>query len=301
MSIQIALDWARSRTIRDAPRVRRRHSVSVVLPARDEAATIGTICRAIVRDADIDELIVIDGGSTDATISEAQTAGARVVRADDVLSSHGPALGKGDSMWRSLAVTTGDIVVWLDADVHDFDPQCIRRLVAPLDVDPSLAFTKAFYRRPIAEDPDGGGRVTELLARPLLGLAFPELGGFLQPLAGEYAGRRDVLERLPFFTGYSVEVGLLVDLLFAVGLDAMAQVDLGSRRHRNRRVPELAPAAHAIARAIVTRAEQHGRLLATVDELATALVRDGDQVRPAPADEIERPPMVLMRAEVARP
>ena len=268
----------------DAARDRKADTtIAVVLPARDEAATVGDICARLVDHPLIDDLVVIDGGSTDDTRAVAGRAGARVVDAAEVLPAEGPVLGKGDSLWRSLAATDADIVCWIDADIERFDPSFVTRLVGPLLQDEDLMFVKGFYRRPLGAAPRGGGRVTELLAKPLLAATFPELSSFDQPLAGEYAGRRSVLERIPFRTGYSVEVAMLIDLLHLVGLGAMAQADLVERRHRNRALSDLAPMADAIARTIMARAEQHGRLMTMLD-LA--------------ADEVERPPMVTHRLEV---
>jgi len=245
--------------------------VSVGIPALDEQDTIAPICREIVRLADaglVDQAVVIDGGSTDDTVRRARVAGADVVDARSILPRVRPSGGKGDSLWRSLAVLDGDIVCWVDADIRDFDERFITRLVAPLLLDEQLAFVKGFYRRPLqigeVLHPTGGGRVTEMTARPLLMRFFPELAGFRQPLAGEYAGWRDVLERVPFFSGYSVEVGLLIDLLHGVGANALAQADLEVRVHRNRSASELQPMAAAIAHTILRRAQERGRARATL-------------------------------------
>lgn len=274
-------------------------TVAVVLPAMNEEPTIGGICRAIARDLDwVDELIVIDGDSTDGTAGAARAAGATVVDARAVLPSFERVAGKGDSMWRSLAATSSDVVVWIDADIRNFSSDFVSRLVAPL-LDDDVSFVKAFYRRPIDHgaglQEKGGGRVTELLARPLLDALFPELGGVRQPLAGEYAGRREVLERLPFFTGYSVEVGLLIDLLDLVGLDGMAQADLGARVHRNRPLDELVPMAHAIARTILRRARERGRIDAYDYDGMPALSGAGGGLEPAGVAERERPPIAGLR------
>lgn len=276
-------------------------TVAVAIPALDEEATIAEICSTIRRDLIdgvplVDDLVVIEGGSSDATARVARVAGARVVGVADALPRVPPVRGKGESLWRSLAVCSSDVICWIDADIRNFGSHFVSRLVAPLILDQRIAFSKAFYRRPISSDgelrPSGGGRVTELLARPMLNALFPELGGFLQPLSGEYAGRRDVLTQIPFFSGYSVEVGLLIDLLHAVGLDAMVQVDLEERVHRNRPLDELGPMAYAIARAIMMRAEQRGRLRAAHDYLAPPLMQPGtDGPEPRDVREMERPPL----------
>lgn len=284
-----------SPTLEIAGRARGRGlEVGVALPALNEAPTIGAICRTIrdelmERTGLVSELLVIDGGSADGTPQVARDAGARVVDAEEVLPHVGFAGGKGESLWRSLAVLETDIVCWIDADIRNFEPHFVTRLVAPLIDDETIAFVKATYRRPLALGdvivPDGGGRVTELLARPLLTALFPELSGLRQPLAGEYAGRREVLVNVPFFSGYSVEVGLLIDLLEEVGLDAIAQADLGERIHRNRPLAELAPMADTIGRTILRRAAEWGRIQATPDEFETT--------------EIERPPMRTLRSDEA--
>jgi len=281
-------------------------SISVALPALNEANTVGPICRSIVDHLTgpaglVDELVVLDGGSADDTVAVARAAGASVVDARGLIPHVPPVKGKGESLWRSLSILTGDIICWIDADITNFEPHFVSRLLAPLLMDPSCMFVKAFYRRPIAYGevtlPTGGGRVTELLARPLLNALFPELSGVVQPLSGEYAGRRDVLMRLPFFTGYSVEAGLLIDLLDAVGLDGIAQVDLGVRAHRNRPLDELSPMAYAIAQTILRRAEEWGRLEVAHDHPLHPLVMpapDGIDLRDI--YELERPPLAALTA-----
>lgn len=280
-------------------------TVSVALPALNEGATIGAICRTIRESLMestglVHELLVIDGDSTDDTAAQARAAGATVRSLSDLIPEIAPMRGKGESLWRSLSELTGDIVVWVDADIRNFAPHFVTRLVAPLVMDQEISFVKAFYRRPLAHGdallPSGGGRVTELLARPMLNALFPELSAILQPLAGEYAGRRDLLSRLPFFTGYSVEVGLLIDLLDTVGLDGIAQVDLEERVHRNRPIEELSPMAYAIARTILRRAEEWERITATLDYPALPLLAPdavgGLDVREIL--EVERPPLELV-------
>jgi glucosyl-3-phosphoglycerate synthase len=229
-----------------------------------------------------------------------------VVRITDLVPEVAAVRGKGESLWRSLSAATGDVIVWIDADIRNFEPHFVTRLVAPLVMDARTSFVKAFYRRPIAHGDEvlssGGGRVTELLARPLLNMLFPELSAVLQPLSGEYAGRREALERLPFFTGYSVEVGLLIDLLDAVGLEGMAQVDLDERVHRNRPLDELAPMAFTIGRTILRRAEDWGRIDSEHDYASLPLMLSDEQggIAPHAVDELERPPMALFRNRTAR-
>ncbi len=234
-------------------------TVSVVLPSRNEAPTIEGVLRAVseLSGSLIDELVVMDGDSDDGTAELAARLGARVHHDSAVLPEHGRALGKGDALWRSLAVTSGDIVVFIDSDIENPSARFVYGLLAPLVDDPGIAFAKAFYDRPLTEGGQlqrgGGGRVTELLARPLLNLFWPPLAGLVQPLSGEYAGRRELLEAIPFFTGYGVELGMLVDTLERVGIDAIAQVDVGERIHRNQPIDALSRMAFAISQVAMAR------------------------------------------------
>jgi glucosyl-3-phosphoglycerate synthase len=201
----------------------------------------------------VDEIVVVDDHSTDGTADRARAAGARVVDASQILSAHGTGHGKGEALWKSLHESTGDVIAWVDADIVDFDPAFVVGLLGPLLTDPDIDFVKGHYHRP-ETDGVGGGRVTELLARPLLSQFFPDLAEVAQPLSGEYAGRRRLLERLPFMAGYGVDVALLIDAARAVGIDHIAQVDLGVRHHRNRTLDELGPMALAVSQAILDRA-----------------------------------------------
>jgi glucosyl-3-phosphoglycerate synthase len=230
----------------------RRPSVSVCIPARDEAATVGLIVKEL-GGLDLHEVLVVDDHSTDGTAEVATAAGARVVRVEDVLPECGPGEGKGEALWKSVAASTGDIIVWLDADLEDFDPGVVTRLVEPLD-DPAIALVKGRAERPLHGRPGEGGRVTELTARPVLSLLFPALARLAQPLAGELAARRSLLERLPFAAGYGVDLGLLLDASRLVGVDAFAEVDLGVRVHRNRPLSELAVQARTVLAVALHRA-----------------------------------------------
>ncbi|MCU1497375.1 MAG: hypothetical protein JWM47_1328, partial [Acidimicrobiales bacterium] len=241
-----------------AAKARTASTVSVCLPARDEASTVGAVVEAIraalTGAADlVDEIVVVDDHSTDTTAAVAAAAGARVVDASSVLTDHGQGHGKGEALWKSLHQSVGDLVVWLDADIVDFDPGFVVGLLGPLLTDPATSFVKGHYHRP-ESDGVGGGRVTELLARPLLAQFFPELSDVAQPLSGEYAGRRSLLEELPFVVGYGVDVALLIDAFHAVGIAGLAQVDLGVRHHRNRSLADLGPQALAVSQAILDRA-----------------------------------------------
>ncbi|MEV0379147.1 glucosyl-3-phosphoglycerate synthase [Nonomuraea sp. NPDC050643] len=248
-------------------------TVSVILPARDEESTVGDIVRVIRRDLVertplVDEILVVDSNSRDATADRAREAGARVVAQNEVLSHLPPLTGKGEALWKGVAASTGDIIVFIDADLRSFGAHYVSGLVGPLLVDGDTHFVKATYERPyIGADGvtqrGGGGRVTELVARPLLNMFWPELAGFAQPLGGEYAARRAVLEQVPFVTEYGVEFGLLVDLLQLVGLDAMAQVDLGHRTHTHQSMTALGRMAGQIMQTAWSRLERQGRVLAS--------------------------------------
>lgn len=242
-------------------------TVSVCLPALNEEATIGQICTQItsLMPDVVDELIVVDSGSTDGTLELAKAAGAVTFSTSSILPEIPiEAGGKGEALWKSLAVAGGDVVVWLDSDTRNFSTSFVLDLIEPLLVDSRVGLSKAFYDRPL-RDADGalttgGARVTELLVRPLAHLLFPELLGFIQPLAGECAGDRRLLRSLPFFTGYGVEIGLLIDLAQRVGLERVVQVDLGSRIHRNQEILPLGRMAFQVARTMTTRAEQLDRV-----------------------------------------
>jgi glucosyl-3-phosphoglycerate synthase len=286
-------DFPLARILRD-----KRASVSVVLPAREVAETIGPILAALAplreRGA-IDELLVIDAASADGTADVARAHGATVVQESAILPEHGPARGKGDAMWRALSVTRGDLVAFVDADTEGFDARFLLGLIGPLLADDAVAFVKGAYRRPLrlgAETfPDGGGRVNELVARPLLNLHVPELAGFVQPLAGEVAARRALLEALPFPVGYGVEIGLLIDACRRVGLDALAQVDLGSRQNRHQPLSALGAMAYAVMVAAERRI--HGGERVATGEIA--FPRDGALHRTPVAVE-ERPPLASLRS-----
>lgn len=285
-----------SDALRDVKRADGRR-VSVVLPTLQVAQTVGPICRAIADtwmggDAPlVDELVVIDGASTDGTDEAARAAHARVVQEHDVLP-HVLGRGKGAAMWRSLAVTTGEVVAFLDADVIDFDPGFVPQLVGPLFTDPATAYVKGFFDRPLANTTVGGGRVGEICARPLINRFRPQLAGFMQPLSGEAAGRRDVLEAVPFFSGYAVEIGLLWDIADRVGIDAMAQVDLGHRIHTNQPTAELGAMAAAILAAVLRREGLDDGSAITFDR---PRVDDGAvHLHHATIDLVELPPIATL-------
>lgn len=280
-------------------------TVGVCLPALDEAATVGVICDSIssslVSRGLVDQLVVIDSGSTDATREVAAGAGATVFMASELIPEAGPIErpGKGESLWKSLAVMSTDIVVWLDSDTRNFAPNFVTSLAAPLIAGQGTVFTKAFYDRPLdGVDgllPMGGARVTEIAIRPLINLLYPELAGFIQPLSGEYAGRRDALMELAFGTGYDVDLLMLIELVEGHGLEALVQVDLGNRLHRNRDIPALGRMSFEIIRTLLDRLDESGRLK-LAGELPNLLVQftDQDGSRTAASYSViseKRPPM----------
>ena len=270
--------WLRRRTYRGADydperlaaEARRQGlSVSVCLPALNVAATVAPIVetvreRLVERAGLVDEIVVVDSRSADGTVAAAEAAGARVVQDDEVLPALGPGRGKGEALWKSLAVLRGDLVVWLDADVAGFDAAFVTGLLGPLVEDPEVGYVKAMYRRAIGDRDEDGGRVTEICARPLINLFYPQLAGFAQPLSGEAAGRRELLSSVPFFTGYAVELGLLIDLSRHAGLGALAQVDLVSRRHANQPTAALGAMASTITQAVLRRLADEGRVPAAL-------------------------------------
>ncbi|MFE7751606.1 glucosyl-3-phosphoglycerate synthase [Streptomyces sp. NPDC057428] len=277
--------------------------VSVVLPALNEEATVGAIVAEIRRELMekvrlVDELVVIDSGSTDATAEVARRAGARVVHRDSVVPRIPALPGKGEVLWRSLLVTSGEIVCFVDADLKDFSADFVSGTVGPLLTDPSVQFVKAMYDRPLGEAAGQGGRVTELVARPLLNLHWPRLAGFVQPLGGEYAVRRSLLERLPFPVGYGVELGLLVDALHTVGLDALAQVDVGVRRHRHQDGQALGRMAAAIYRTAQLRLSRGPLVRPEITQFERG--PGGFVPRTHAVDTEERPPMREIAEYAAR-
>ncbi|MFF3839895.1 glucosyl-3-phosphoglycerate synthase [Streptomyces sp. NPDC001930] len=290
----------RSWSVADRPLERilaakRNTKVSVVLPALNEEATVGDIVAVIRRELMseavplVDELVVIDSGSTDRTAEVAAAAGARVVARDAILPRIPAVPGKGEVLWRSLMVTSGDVVCFVDADLRDFSADFVSGIVGPLLTDPDVDFVKAMYDRPFGDTPGQGGRVTELVARPLLNLHWPRLAGFVQPLGGEYAARRSLLERLPFPVGYGVELGLLVDALHTVGLDALAQVDVGVRKHRHQDGQALGRMAAAIYRTAQLRLSRGHLVRPRLTQFERG--EKGFEPRTYDVDTEERPPM----------
>jgi len=278
----------------------KRDTVSVVLPARNVAATIGAVVAVVVELGELgllDEVVVVDAASEDGTAEIAAARGARVCQESELMPEHGPAKGKGDAMWRGLAATTGELVLFLDTDTEDFTPSFVLGLLGPMLTKPEVQFVKGSFRRPFRVGdvlvPDEGGRVTELVARPLLNLFVPELAGFTQPLAGEIAARRSVLEAVSFPVGYGIEIAMLIDVLRLVGIDAMAQVDLGSRQNQHQPLRDLSAMAYAVL--VAASARVHGR--ETIEAFAPGTLAlptvDGVDVRQIALEE--RPALRALR------
>lgn len=273
-------------TLKMALAMKRGRTVSVCIPCRNEAGTVGDLVRMIddaLVGTLVDELIVLDDDSTDGTGEVAAEAGATVVPVDVVHFFHGSARGKGNALWASLVASKGDIVVWCDGDITSFTPDWIVRLVIPLLLDDELGLVKASYERP--SHLGGGGRTTELVARPLLSLFFPEIAELHQPLAGEFAGRRTMLEAIPFATGWGVEVGMLIDMSRGFGASSIGQVDLGVRLHRHHRLETLAIQAAEVAATLLARLPDAPELAESVPMLRR---RDG---APHELNLMVRPPV----------
>ncbi len=283
---------------------RRGLTISLGLPALNEAETVGNVIRVLRSELQervplLDELVLVDSNSVDATREIARELGVPVYVHQEVLPAHGAYRGKGEALWKSQHVLKGDIIAWVDTDIRNIHPRFVYGLLGPLLRDERIQYVKGFYKRPIriggTLQGTGGGRVTELTARPLLNLFYPELSGIIQPLAGEYAGRRSLLEQLPFFTGYGVEIGMLLDVLSMVGLSGIGQVDLQRRVHRNQPLRSLSQMAFTITQVVMSRLEQGHRvhLLQDLNRSMKLIQHDRERFRleVRELEELERPPM----------
>jgi hypothetical protein len=282
-------------------------TISLGLPTLNEEKTIGNIIRTvrekfIERYPLLDEIVVIDSNSTDRTVEIVERLGVRVIRHPEVLTQYGVWGGKGDALWKSLYVLRGDLIAWIDTDIVNIHPRFVSGVLGPLIRYPRLMYVKGFYQRPLylgrKVEARGGGRVTELTVRPLLNLFYPELSGFAQPLAGEYAGRRAALECVPFFAGYGVETGLLIDLWSRFGLSAMGQVDLEERVHRNQSLLTLSKMAFEVVQVVMQRVGQ-ARGMELVNELNRSMksiryARNEFQLDVTDIRARERPPMTTI-------
>ena len=246
-------------TIAELEAAKAGRTVSVVLPALNEEQTVAAVIDTIhpLLGGLVDELIVLDSGSTDETAVRARAAGARVISREEAVPGLDPVPGKGEVLWRSVAASTGDLIAFVDSDLINPDPAFVPKLLGPLLMGDGIHLVKGYYRRPLrvsgTEDANGGGRVTELVARPLLAALRPELTGVIQPLGGEYAGTRELLSAVPFAPGYGVEIGLLLDTYDRLGLQAIGQVNLGVRKHRNRPLVELGAMSRQIVGTMLNR------------------------------------------------
>ena len=307
-----------SREFRDISRLvemKRRQglTISLGLPTLNEDATIGAILEEVIRELVerhrlLDEVVVVDSGSTDDTVAIARAAGVKVVQHADILADYGSHSGKGEALWKSLHHMTGDLVAWCDTDISNFHPGFIFGTLGPLLNDSRIGYVKGFYKRPLKFGGEivtaGGGRVTELTARPVINLFYPELSGLLQPLSGEYAGRREILEQIPFFTGYGVEIGMLIDILESYGLNRIAQVDLGMRIHRNQQLFDLSKMAFAIMQVALRRLGERHRmhLLEEVNRSMKLIHYDNDRFFLEVKDIVdqERPALARLPEYLAR-
>src|SRR5579859_2956891 len=280
-------------------------TISLALPALNEAETVGKVIRTIQRALMdkvklLDEIVLIDSNSTDATRAIAAEFGVPVFIHQELLPEYGARPGKGEALWKSLLVTQGDIVAWIDTDIVNIHPRFVYGILGPLLQNPGIKFVKGFYRRPLKVgnkvQAGGGGRVTELTARPMLNLFYPELSGVVQPLSGEYAGRREALEQLPFFSGYGVETGLLIDMLERFGLAAIGQVDLLERVHHSQPLEALSKMSFAILQAVIRKLEvRYGQTILEDVHKSIKLIRYEAGAYTLDVEEIverERPPML---------
>lgn len=280
-------------------------TISIALPALNEEKTVGTVITtlktALMQDLPlVDEIVLIDSMSTDNTVEIAESLGVKVYKHPEILPEVGTYRGKGEALWKSLHVTKGDIVAWVDTDITNIHPRFIYGLIGPLLKRPAVQFVKGFYQRPIQVGGKmqayGGGRVTELVARPLFNLFYPELSGIIQPLSGEYAGRRAALEQLPFFSGYGVETGMLIDILERFGLDAIAQTDLEMRVHHNQPLVGLSKMSFAILQVFIARLEaRYGvQLLERANRSMKLIIQEPDVfgLEVEAIGDVERPPML---------
>lgn len=284
-------------------------TISVGLPALNEEKTVGnvieTVKRALMDEIPlVDEIVLIDSDSTDNTVSIAQSYGVPTYKHPEILPEVGSYRGKGEALWKSLAVLKGDIIAWIDTDITNIHPRFIYGLLGPLLKRPQIQYVKGFYQRPIQVGEElqavGGGRVTELVARPLLNLFYPELSGIIQPLSGEYAGRRTALESIPFFSGYGVEIAMLIDMQERFGLDGFAQVDLEERIHHNQPLVALSKMSFAIHQVFISRLEKRYsiQLLDKANRSMKLIAREPERfaLDIAEIGDVERPPMITMPA-----
>ncbi len=285
-------------------------TISLALPALNEEETVGQVIRSVkgcLMDEYplLDEVVLIDSNSTDRTRQIAAELGVPVHIHQEMLPELGARRGKGEALWKSLLVTRGDILIWIDTDIVNIDPRFVYGVIGPFLLDPGVQFVKGFYQRPLRGESGqlqagGGGRVTELTARPLLNLFYPELSGVIQPLSGEYGGRRKALEQMPFFSGYGVEIGLLIEAFERFGLSAIAQVDLQERVHHNQSLEALSKMSFTILQAVLRKLERrYNRAILEEINKSMKLIRyqeSGYFLEVEEVAERERPPMIEVEA-----
>ncbi len=287
-------------------------TISLCFPTLNEAQTIGKILD-IVRNSIygpglVDEVVVIDSNSMDRTVSIVRSTGFKVLQHKDILPGCGSFEGKGDALWKSLAVLKGDIIIWCDSDIMNFKPRFIYGILGPLLIDDRISYVKGFYRRPLKIDSSylksEGGRVTELLVRPLLNLFYPELSKVFQPLSGEYAGRREILESIPFSTGYGVEVGMLIEIYERFGLDVIAQVNLRRRVHRNHPISTLSKMSFGILQTLIRKLQYYNKLKlnSDINKIYNQIEYINKEyiITPLKLEEMERPPMLEIKEYLER-
>lgn len=277
------------------------HVVSVVIPTLNEQRHVGAVIDSIYPHVGslIDEIIVVDSHSTDDTARVAEAAGATVLQLDAILPDIPMRIGKGESLWRGMAASRGDIVMFMDGDLHRPDSMFVPNTIAPLILDTRFDMVKGFYRRPLKDSPSGGGRVTELVGRPLLASFCPDASFLIQPLGGEYAIRRKVAERLPFAAGYGVEIGLVMDVVRLWGAERICQVNLGVRKHRNRPLSDLGQMAREVSDTVLRRAN-----VTPADAPLVQFASSGDDegsyshyiLKESELEVCDRPPLVTVPA-----
>jgi len=286
--------------------------ISLCFPTLNEAQTIGKILdivrKSIYEPGLVDEVVVIDSNSMDRTVSVVRSAGFKVLQHKDILSRCGSFKGKGDALWKSLTVLKGDIIIWCDSDIMNFKPRFIYGILGPLLIDDKISYVKGFYRRPLKINSSylksEGGRVTEILVRPILNLFYPELSKVFQPLSGEYAGRREILESIPFSTGYGVEVGMLIEIFERFGLDVIAQVNLRTRVHRNQPISALSKMSFGILQTIIEKLKKYKKikLNSDINKIYNQIEYINKEyiITPLELEEMIRPPMVEIKEYVER-